>query len=294
MFTNTYKVSGQIIAALAAVSMLMSAFPVAFFVAEAQTAQITPVSPAGLGLLTSGNTQVKLCHANNGYGSGFSTVQAKANVLYHNSNSGHPSSHDDDIIPPFEYQSSGSGGLREFQGRNWDLVGQAIYNNGCSAFTAPAVSIDPVVLQCEPKYVDVSGSVTFEDPTSQDSLVLKLDGSIVMANTAIDDVGPDGIPQPWSYSIPGVAIGAHTLEIIMYDDDVNNTGLKASDGPIDFTVEACPPTTSDETIVVTENTISLAGGWWFNRDAGNATPIEFNEDEASIGNGSLYVECRAT
>lgn len=31
-------------------------------------------------------------------------------------------------------------------------------------------------------------------------------------------------------------------------------------------------------------------GWLFNRDANNATPIQFNEDEASIGIGSLYVE----
>ncbi len=33
-----------------------------------------------------------------------------------------------------------------------------------------------------------------------------------------------------------------------------------------------------------------AGGWMFNRDANNATPIEFNTNEQTIGNGSLYVE----
>lgn len=31
-------------------------------------------------------------------------------------------------------------------------------------------------------------------------------------------------------------------------------------------------------------------GWMFNRDLSNATPIEFNSDEAVLGNGSLYVE----
>ena len=31
-------------------------------------------------------------------------------------------------------------------------------------------------------------------------------------------------------------------------------------------------------------------GWLFNRDTNNATPIEFNADEASVGSGSLYVE----
>jgi len=52
-----------------------------------------------------------------------------------------------------------------------------------------------------------------------------------------------------------------------------------------------PETTqSSETIIVTGDTISITGGWWFNRDSANATPIEFNDDEASIGDGSLYVE----
>ncbi|MFT5849794.1 MAG: hypothetical protein ACI9H6_000613 [Patiriisocius sp.] len=50
------------------------------------------------------------------------------------------------------------------------------------------------------------------------------------------------------------------------------------------------PTVSSETIVVTGDTIGITGGWWFNRDANNATPIEFNTDQASIGVGSLYVE----
>jgi hypothetical protein len=31
-------------------------------------------------------------------------------------------------------------------------------------------------------------------------------------------------------------------------------------------------------------------GWLFNRDASTATPYEFNQDQASIGAGSLYVE----
>ena len=31
-------------------------------------------------------------------------------------------------------------------------------------------------------------------------------------------------------------------------------------------------------------------GWLFNRDVNNATPIEFNEDVATLGNGSLFVE----
>lgn len=49
---------------------------------------------------------------------------------------------------------------------------------------------------------------------------------------------------------------------------------------------------------VAANTITVTGdtaagenqpGWLFNRDASTATPFEFNTDEASIGDGSLYV-----
>lgn len=46
------------------------------------------------------------------------------------------------------------------------------------------------------------------------------------------------------------------------------------------------------TVVVTGNTSAGENqpGWLFGRDPNNATPIEFNTDEASIGFGSLYVE----
>lgn len=53
--------------------------------------------------------------------------------------------------------------------------------------------------------------------------------------------------------------------------------------------------TADTTVKVSGNTVDTAAGengspgWWFNRDLSTATPYEFNSDEASIGNGSLYV-----
>lgn len=48
---------------------------------------------------------------------------------------------------------------------------------------------------------------------------------------------------------------------------------------------------TSETIVVTGDTVTslTSGGWLFNRDVNNATPIEFNEDESVIGDGALYV-----
>jgi hypothetical protein len=46
-----------------------------------------------------------------------------------------------------------------------------------------------------------------------------------------------------------------------------------------------------EVIVVTGDTSAGENqpGWLFNRDVGNATPIDFNEDEKVIGDGALYV-----
>ncbi len=46
------------------------------------------------------------------------------------------------------------------------------------------------------------------------------------------------------------------------------------------------------TVIVTGDTSAGENqpGWLFNRDPANAIPFEFNQDEASIGMGSLYVE----
>lgn len=54
-----------------------------------------------------------------------------------------------------------------------------------------------------------------------------------------------------------------------------------------FTVRAV-----SSTVVVTGNTSAGENqpGWLFNRDVTTSTPFEFNTDEASIGNGSLYVK----
>jgi hypothetical protein len=48
----------------------------------------------------------------------------------------------------------------------------------------------------------------------------------------------------------------------------------------------------NQTVTVTGNTSPAENqpGWMFNRDLSNATPIDFNTDQASIGFGSLYVE----
>lgn len=52
---------------------------------------------------------------------------------------------------------------------------------------------------------------------------------------------------------------------------------------------------ADSTVVVSGNTAdtsmpeNASTGWWFARDPNNASPYEFNDDQATIGSGSLYV-----
>lgn len=49
---------------------------------------------------------------------------------------------------------------------------------------------------------------------------------------------------------------------------------------------------ASSTIIVSGDTFNEASysGWVFNRDPNNQTPFDFTTDEASIGNGSLYIE----
>lgn len=68
------------------------------------------------------------------------------------------------------------------------------------------------------------------------------------------------------------------------------TGWSPYKPAVTFTsVPPAPKTTN--TVVVTGDTAAGENqpGWLFNRDTSTATPFEFNEDKASIGDGALYV-----
>lgn len=57
-------------------------------------------------------------------------------------------------------------------------------------------------------------------------------------------------------------------------------------------LSAVTPAFAATTVLVSGNTSAGENqpGWMFNRDVTTSTPFEFNQDEASIGVGSLYVE----
>jgi hypothetical protein len=123
-------------------------------------------------------------------------------------------------------------------------------DGSCAVTLAPpAIAINDVAIStCGTQDVTVDGLVAFQDPTSADSLVIKLDGVIVVDDEDIDD-DPDGVTEPWSYVLSNVEPGTHTVEAIMYDDSVNNTNPKTSAGPIEFEIEEC---STDITIVATK------------------------------------------
>lgn len=91
---------------------------------------------------------------------------------------------------------------------------------------------------------------------------------------------------------------AHVLTVEGTSSTFNDSESQYVNNPVTFNsvtynvYRLGTPVVKDEaTVVVTGNTSAgeNQSGWLFNRDLGNATPIEFNTDEKVIGTGSLYV-----
>ena len=69
------------------------------------------------GTLAAPKDKVTVCHTGNG--TNYTSIEAALTA-----DAGGHDGHTDDIIPPFDY----TGG--HYDGKNWDAVGQDIYNNG--------------------------------------------------------------------------------------------------------------------------------------------------------------------
>lgn len=126
-------------------SKVLAVFAIAMlFFSSTGLSQLTPVAFAAVKTLeppadvVSANTQIKLCHNNNG-ASDYSVVQAKAESIVVGDNDGHPETktvHQLDIIPPFDYDFGSTSGF--FPGRNWDDA-EEVYRNGCSVPALPGM-----------------------------------------------------------------------------------------------------------------------------------------------------------
>ena len=123
MFTTSApRITVRFVALLTAVSLVLSAFPAAFFVANAEE----PVPPAEIAPAIAApveEAKITVCHAAGQSGNYTATEVAISAVI-----EGH-GDHEGDIIPPFG----------DFAGQNWNDDTEAIWNNEC----APVVIVPP-------------------------------------------------------------------------------------------------------------------------------------------------------
>ncbi len=73
---------------------------------------------------------------------------------------GHEARHDADIIPLYTYTDNGAS--FSFPGKNFDAIGQAIWNNGCvaPAGTPPPTSTSPSTPTFDPTSTPIASSIT--------------------------------------------------------------------------------------------------------------------------------------
>ncbi|HEY7602995.1 MAG TPA: hypothetical protein VH760_01950 [Gaiellaceae bacterium] len=84
-----------------------------------------------------GGQSVTICHAT---GNGkYNQISPDVSSIVGDKGHG---SHDEDIIPPFEYESG------SYPGKNWDETGQATWENGCVATTPPPTTTTPPPPKC--------------------------------------------------------------------------------------------------------------------------------------------------
>lgn len=235
-------------------------------------------------------TTVDICHNNNGNGFVLNTVSVSSSGAPQGGHDANNGAHSPDIIPPYHY-TDGNGNVQSYAGKNWtgNLNNQAIWQNDCATPTA-AISITALpTLQCGVQNVNIAGFVTFQLNTSADHLVIKLDGNVVVGDTAIDDAGPDGFSQPWAYVLNNVSVGNHTLEAFIYDNGPTPySGVKASDTE-NFTITACPPA---PVLTLVKNVDNTAGGsadaddWTLSADSAS-TDISGVSGSAAVTNKTV-------
>ncbi len=134
LYTLNRPLTARFVAAVTVVSLLLSAFPAAFFVAEAttQTPQdlISEGGPFSGPLL--GDLKIRICHAT---GNGYQGIEVSVNSIV--TGSGHGGD-DEDIIPPFLYF------IGFYPGQNWwnlsdplNFENIQIWQNDCSEEEEP-------------------------------------------------------------------------------------------------------------------------------------------------------------
>lgn len=259
------QISVRFVATVTVVSLLMSALPASFFVANAQTQD--PEGTLNTSSTPYDNPQgkVRICHADNGNDNQKVNVSAIVGGTGH---AGNGAGHATDIIPPFWYQLENDDPVQLYPGKNWE-TGQETWNDNCGEEEeTPPVDVCPFkhgiqtnLNECLPEFEDKCPNV----PGLQLTNLLCLP------------------PPP---PCPEGTIGIPPLCLPVFEDKCPDI-----DGH-QFTNLLCPePEKEEVTIEITGNTSAGENlpGWMFNRDTNTDTPIEFNDTQALIGEGSLEV-----
>ena len=105
-----------------------------------------------------GTTQVRICHATGSNTNPFNSITVDWNAVDGEGNSDHNRSghqNGEDIIPP---------GFWDWNGRNWNTAGQAIWNNDCNV-PQPSPTPIPPTSTPEPTEVPLSPTPTIVEPS---------------------------------------------------------------------------------------------------------------------------------
>ena len=282
-------ISARFFAGITIVALLLSAFPAAFFVAEAAA------------------DKIDICHWNEGEGGRF-IVQSSNKTADAGGHAGH---HDgQDIIPAFDYPAQGNQPAGTFPGQNLTtdyngFTGAEVLAAGCET------EINGSIAGAKYNDVDNDGSISGDETIAGWTIRLyEVEGEWVLASTTVTD--GDG-----EYVFNDLSEGAYKVCEVMQADwtqtfvtngTANLSPNASEEGPECRTVNIddladynntvnfgnyYEETVEKETeyIVVTGDTIDLntGMGWMFNRDTTTATPFEFDDDQAVLGEGALYV-----
>jgi hypothetical protein len=225
--------------------------------------------------------------------------------VWHNKSSGNP---EQNYLTDSRIRSMGANGTWFWQVRSIDEAGNK------SDWTTPwEMTIDmvaptvPVITSPTPEQVFETTPILNEWSASTDATAITYQiaygyddehtfgGSTCSEVTSIDEKIVSGCRDTSDTSrehSPSLEEqGGVTIWVRAIDEAGNKSDWSTG---VHYVYEVAPPVV----IVKTESTVVVEGdtaaaenefGWLFNRDTGSATPFEFNEDESSVGDGSLYV-----
>lgn len=95
-------------------------------------------------------------------------------------------------------------------------------------------------------------------------------------------------PAEWTLTTVPVKVTINVTDENGSKTVVNEDFKQGGSWPVYFSL--LPKLTFTQKVSGNTTPVETQTGWMFNRDTSTSTPFEFNDDESSVGNGSLYVK----